>query len=90
MSNNSKGKTIPTYEKNDLQQCMNNFRYLILNNLDDPKRMKTNLISSGKMSHTEKANIRAFSWKVFLNTISLDEKFPFALIIEKYFSFISS
>ena len=86
MSNNSKGKTIPTYEKNDLQQCMNNFRYLILNNLDDPKRIKTNLISSGKMSHTEKANIRAFSWKVFLNTITLDEKSSLKTWIEETIS----
>ena len=76
MNNNitSSKKGIPTYGKQDIEQCMSNFRLLILNNIDDIPKIKANLISSGKMSHSEKEFIRAFSWKVFLNTIPIDEK----------------
>ena len=86
MNNNSKGKTIPTYGKQDIEQCMNNFRYLILNNIDDVMKIKAKLISSGKMSHTEIENIRAFSWKVFLNTITIDEKSSLKSWIEETIS----
>ena len=74
MSTSNSKKTIPTYGKQDIEQCMSNFRLLILNNIDDIKKMKTNLISSGKMSHSEKEFIRGFSWRVFLGTISIDDK----------------
>jgi len=53
---------------------MNNSRYLTLNNIDDIKKIKVKFISSGKMSHIKIENIRAFSLKVFLNTITIEEK----------------
>ena len=70
----SKAKAIPTYGKQDIEQCMNNFRLLILNNIDDIKKVKENLVSSGKKGHSEKEFIRAFSWRIFLNTIPTDDK----------------
>lgn len=73
-NSSSKVKNIPTYGKQDIEQCMSNFRLLILNNIDDIKKIKTNLINSGKMSHSEKQYIRAFSWRIFLDTIPTDEK----------------
>ena len=74
MSKASSKKTIPTYGKQDIEQCMSNFRLLVLNNIDDVKKIKANLISSGKMSHSEKEFIRAFSWRIFLGTITVDDK----------------
>jgi hypothetical protein len=74
MSKASSKKTIPTYGKQDIEQCMSNFRLLVLNNIDDVKKVKANLISSGKMSHSEKEYIRAFSWRLFLGTITVDDK----------------
>ena len=74
MSKASSKKTIPTYGKQDIEQCMSNFRLLVLNNIDDVKKVKANLISSGKMSHSEKEFIRAFSWRIFLGTITVDDK----------------
>jgi len=73
-TSSSSKKAIPTYGKQDIEQCMSNFRLLILNNLDDIQKIKTNLISSGKMGHSEKEFIRAFSWKIFLGTLSTDNK----------------
>ena len=74
MSIASSKKTIPTYGKQDIEQCMNNFRLLVLNNIEDVKKVKANLISSGKISHSEKEFIRAFSWRIFLGTITVDDK----------------
>ena len=89
MSNNnlaSKGKTIPTYGKKDLDQCMKNFRLLILNNMDNIQRIKENLIKSGKMSHSEKEYILGFSWKIFLDTITIDDKSSLKSWIEETIS----
>ena len=89
MSNDTsplKGKTIPTYGKQDIEQCMSNFRLLILNNIDDMKKIKANLISSGKMSHSEKEYVRAFSWKLFLDTITIDDKTTLKSLIEETIS----
>ncbi len=79
----SKTKTIPTYGKQDIEQCMSNFRLLVLNNSDDIQKVKENLINSGKMSHSEKEYIRAFSWRIFLGTILIDEKSSLKSLIEK-------
>ena len=89
MSNDTsplKGKTIPTYGKQDIEQCMSNFSLLILNNIDDMKKIKANLISSGKMSHSEKEYVRAFSWKLFLDTITIDDKTTLKSLIEETIS----
>ena len=82
----SNTKKIPTYGKLDINSCMSNFRLLILNNLDDLKKIKGNLISSGKMSHIEKEYIRAFSWKIFLGTISIKENSSLKTWIEETIS----
>ena len=82
----SNAKVIPTYGKLDINSCMNSFRLLILNNLNDIQKLKANLINSGKMSHTEKEYIRAFSWKIFLNTISIKENSSLRTWIEQTIS----
>ncbi len=67
MSSNS--RKIPQYGKLDIEECIKNFRILVLNNLNDIPRMKTDLITSGKLSHSDKTCVRAFSWKIYLNII---------------------
>lgn len=67
-------KKIPQYGKLDFEECVKNFRILVLNNINDINRLKSDLIRSGKLSHCDKTCIRAFSWKIFLNILSTNEK----------------
>ena len=81
MSSNS--RKIPQYGKLDIEECIKNFRILVLNNLNDIPRMKTDLITSGKLSHSDKTCVRAFSWKIYLNIISTNEKASLKLWIDE-------
>ena len=83
MSTNPASKKIPQYGKLDLEECIKNFRILVLNNLNDIPRLKTDLITSGKLSHCDKTFIRAFCWKVFLNVLTLNEKASLKLWIDE-------
>ena len=65
---------IPQYGKLDIEECVKNFRISVLNNLNDMPRLKTDLITSGKLSHCDKTSIRAFAWKIYLNILSTNEK----------------
>ena len=65
---------IPQYGKLDIEECVKNFRISVLNNLNDMPRLKTDLITSGKLSHFYKTSIRAFSWKFYLNILTTNEK----------------
>ena len=67
-------RKIPQYGKLDIEECIKNFRLLVLNNIDDINRLKKDLITSGKLSHCEKTSVRAFSWKIYLNILSTNEK----------------
>ena len=67
-------RKIPQYGKLDFEECINNFRLQVLNNLEDLNRIKTDLITSGKLAHTDKTCVRAFSWKIYLNILSINEK----------------
>ena len=82
----SKARIIPTYDKQDIEQCMSKFRLLVLNNINDIKKLKINIINSGKMGHCEKEYIRAFSWKILLSTISTVDKSSLKSWIEETIS----
>ena len=73
-TNKSSSKKIPQYGKLDFNECIQNFRILVLNNINDINRIKTDLITSGKLSTSDKTSIRAFSWKIFLNLLSTNDK----------------
>ena len=73
-TNKSSSNKIPQYDKLNFEDCIQNFRILVLNNINDINRLKTDLITSGKLSHSDKTSIRAFSWKIFLNLLSTNEK----------------
>ena len=49
---------------------------IVLNNINDIQRIKTILITSGKLSTTEKTFVRPISWKIFLNVLTTNEKAP--------------
>ena len=74
MSTNPASKKIPQYDKLDIEECIKNFRILVLNNLTDIKRLRQDLITSGKLSHQDKTFVRAISWKIYLNILSTNEK----------------
>lgn len=79
----SNPKKIPQYGKLDIEECIKNFRILVLNNLNDIKRLKADLITSGKLSHSDKTFVRAFSWKIFLNILSTNNKASLKLWIDE-------
>ena len=70
----SSSKKMPQYGKNNFDECLQNFRVIVLNNTNDIQRIKTSLITSGKLSTTEKTFVRPISWKIFLNVLPTNEK----------------
>ena len=70
----SSARKIPQYGKLDIDECIKNFRILVLNNINDINRLKSDIITSGKLSHMDKTFMRAFSWKIYLNILSTNEK----------------
>ena len=70
----SSPKKIPQYGKFNLEECLQNFRVTVLNNINDIQRIKTSLITSGKLSTIEKTFVRPISWKIFLNALTTNEK----------------
>ena len=67
-------RKIPQYGKLDMEECINNFRILVLNNISDINLIKRDIVNTGKLSHTDKTFIRGFSWKIYLNILSTDDK----------------
>jgi len=70
----STSRKLPQYGKLDIEECIKNFRISVLNNLSDIPRIKTDLITSGKLSTCDKTTIRAFAWKIYLNVLNTNEK----------------
>ena len=70
----STSRKLPQYGKLDIEECIKNFRISVLNNLSDIQRIKTDLITSGKLSTCDKTTIRAFAWKIYLNVLTTNEK----------------
>ena len=70
----STSRKLPQYGKLDIEECIKNFRISVLNNLSDIPRIKTDLITSGKLSTCDKTTIRAFAWKIYLNVLTTNEK----------------
>ena len=67
-------RKIPTYGKLDMEECIKNFRVLVLNNLGDINRLRQDLITSGKLAHIEKTFIRGFAWMVYLGILPINPK----------------
>ena len=70
----SNSKKMPQYGKFNFEECLQNFRVIVLNNINDIPRIKTSLITSGKLSTIEKTFVRPISWKIFLNVLPTNEK----------------
>ena len=70
----SSSKKMPTYGRFNLDDCLQNFRIIVLNNAFDIQRIRTTLITSGKLSTIEKTFVRPISWKIFLNVLQTNEK----------------
>ena len=79
----SSSKKMPQYGKFNIEDCLQNFRIIVLNNINDIPRIKTSLITSGKLSTIEKTFVRPISWKIFLNVLPTDEKASFKVWINE-------
>jgi hypothetical protein len=65
-------RKIPTYGKLDMEECIKNFRVIVLNNLGDINRLKQDLITSGKLAHIDKTFIRGFAWMIYLGVLPIN------------------
>lgn len=81
--NNPSSNNIPTYGKNDLYLCINNFKSLIISNINDFSKLKSNLINLGVKRRLEKEYIRAFAWKIYLTTLSTEKNSSLKTWIEE-------
>ena len=52
----SKARIIPTYDKQDIEQCMSKFRLLILNNINDARIF---------LKSIKKTEVQVFSWQIY-------------------------
>ena len=82
----SSSKKMPQYGKFNIEDCLQNFRIIVLNNINDIPRIKTSLITSGKLSTIEKTFVRPISWKIFLNVLPTDEKASFKVWLNETIS----
>ena len=63
-------KELPGYDKNDIEQCCSKFKEHILNNINDIPKIKQNLLNITLNGNAESELMRAFSLKIYLNTLS--------------------
>ena len=68
-----KTKEIKNYDKNDINQCINNFKKFAFTQNDDLINKDT-LSSFCLNGEVEKNYIRPLIWKVFLNVLSINNK----------------
>ena len=64
---------LPTYDKNNLDQCLFSFQRHILNYMDNIQNMKKSLLYLSIDGKSGNELIRSFSWKIYLNTLSSDK-----------------
>ena len=60
----------PTYDKNDLEKTLFNFRRHILNYINNIPEIKKNLLFLSLDGKTGTELMRSFSWKIYLKTLS--------------------
>ena len=73
---------LPSYDKKDVEKCMNSFRTNILSNVYNLQNLKMNLINLGKMNNPENEFLRAFLWKVYLGVIPINENSTFQNLLQ--------
>ena len=70
MEENNSPKEYLIIEKNNVDECLKKFENHILNNINDFVKIKNNLINLSVEGKTESELVRAFSYKIYLNTLS--------------------
>ena len=71
--NLSKINSLPTYDKLSYEKCIFSFKRHIINNIENIPEIKKNLLNLSLDGKTGIENIRSFSWKIYLNTLSSKE-----------------
>ena len=70
MEENNSPKKLLIIEKNNIEECLKQFEKHILNNINDFDKIKNNLINYSFEGKTECELMKAFSLKIYLNTLS--------------------
>ena len=87
MEHNKAGSNqLPSYDKNDLESCLFNFKRHILNYIDNIPEIKKNLLFFSIDGKTGNELMRSFSWKLYLNTLSSDKNSTLKTWLEETFN----
>ena len=73
MENNISSKELPTYDKKEIEQCLQKFQSNILNNINDMAKLKNNLLNYSFEGKTESELMSSFSLKIYLKSLSTDK-----------------
>ena len=69
--------------KTDIEKSIFYFQNILLNNINNLKALKQNLIQLGKTNAIENDFIRGIAWRIFLDSIFIDEKSTLKTLIEE-------
>ena len=87
MEHNKAGSNqLPSYDKNDLESCLFNFKRHILNYIDNIPEIKKNLLFFSIDGKTGNELMCSFSWKLYLNTLSSDKNSTLKTWLEETFN----
>ena len=70
----NKNLTIPRYGKHKIEICQSKFKTHIIDKLQNPFQLKQDIISLAINCHLHEELIRPHSWKLFLKTLTFNEK----------------
>ena len=77
---------LPSYDKNNIEDCLYRFKHHILNYIDNIPEIKKNLLYLSIDGKIGNEFMRSFSWKLFLKTLSSDENTTLKTWLEETFN----
>lgn len=77
---------MPSYDKNNIDNCIFKFQRHILNYIDNIPQIKKSLLFLSLDGKTGNELMRSFSWKIYLNTLSSDKNTTLKTWLEETFN----
>ena len=77
---------LPSYDKNNIDNCVFKFQRHILNYIDNIPQIKKSLLFFSLDGKTGNELMRSFSWKIYLNTLSSDKNTTLKTWLEETFN----
>ena len=83
--NKSGSHHLPTYDKNNIEDCLYRFKHHILNYIDNIPEIKKKFLYLSIDGKIGNELMRSFSWKLFLKTLSSDKNTTLKTWLEETF-----